>query len=94
MRNFIILVLLLNLFCSNIFANGVEIDTLSSFNLIKLGVFKDEAPYAFIDDNGQLDGFSIDIIKAIMNKAELDYLFDIYERNRDYDKSNLIADSL
>ena len=94
MRNFIILVLLLTLFYNDSFASNIEIDTLSSNNKINIGVFKDEAPYAFIDDNGQLDGFSIDIIKAIMNKAELDYQFDVYDRNRDYDKSHLIADSL
>ncbi|WP_129101064.1 ABC transporter substrate-binding protein [Arcobacter sp. F2176] len=65
MKSFIILVLIVQ--CS--FSKDLK-DILDD-GYIRVGVKYDYKPFGFINNDGRLDGFDIDLIKIMMNKLEL-----------------------
>jgi len=49
----------------------------SKRNQIIIGSELDYAPYALVNENGEADGFSVDLIKAVCNAMDIQYTFRI-----------------
>lgn len=66
----------------------VQLNAQNNNRTIKIGVIANAAPYSYVNKKGQVEGFSIDLIKSIMTGLGYSYEFVIYDQNIFYDKNN------
>ncbi len=69
MKSFIILILIVQ------YSFSKDLKEILDDGYIRVGVKYDYKPFGFINNEGRLDGFDIDLIKTMMNKLELRVMF-------------------
>ena len=63
--------------------------------LLKIAICSNDAPQSFLDEKGNPKGFTVDIVKAIMEELNYKYEFLTYNRrNQNYGRPLTIPDSL